>query len=298
MKKSYFFLFVFLSLAIIYSSSCKKEKKKKEVNKKVTTTLESQKKDSSEIKIFYLVPSPDDIFGFANAPDLHYDPALPNPPENMEKYDNTLLQELNFGVYSADLAYCAAFGKKEETKKYLDAVKQLSEKIGLGNVFNESLIHRINNLGTNKDSLISISNDTYFDIIRYLEKTNRINTLAILAAGGWLETMYLVVNLSHYSDDNPTIQKIADQKIIFNNLFKFLEQNLNDPNVKEVYNEFKPLKEIFDQLQIVEIEDKHNMSIDEDKIIVGGNVKIVMNKEQFIKLRDVINEIRKSFTLQ
>ncbi len=298
MKKSYFFLFLIFSLAIIFPSGCKKEKKKTEEKKKTTTTVESKKTDSSEIKIFYLVPSPDDIFGFANAPDLHYDPTLPNPPENLEKYDNTLLQELNFGIYSADLAYCAAFGKKEETKKYLDAVKQLSDNIGLSDVFNESLIHRINNLGTNKDSLIAISNDTYFDIIRYLEKNNRINTLAILAAGGWLETMYLVVNLTQYSKDNPTIQKIADQKIIFNNLYKFLEQNLNDPNVKEVYNDFQNLKEIFDQLKIIETKDKHNMSIDNDKIIVGGNVKIVMNKEQFIKLRNVINETRKKFTLQ
>ncbi len=290
MRKLYLLLIFFLLTSLTFS--CKKEKKPIQVTEKKT-----EQSDSSEMEIFYLVPSPDDIFGFANSPHLYFNPSLPNPPQNVDKYNNTKLQELNFGVYSADLAYCAAFGKKEETKMYLDVVKSLSEKIGLSEVFNESLINRINNLGTSKDSLIAISNDTYFDIIRYLEKYNRINSLAIIAAGGWLETMYLVVNLAEYSDNEPTIQKIADQKIIFNNLYKFLEQNISDPNVKSVYEEYTKLKKIFDDFQLVQVEDGHNMSVNDGKIIVGGNVKIVMNKEQFIKLRNVINEIRSDFTL-
>ncbi len=290
MRKSYLILIFFSFSLLIFS--CKKEKK---TEQKASQAIEQN--DTSEVEIFYLVPSPDDIFGFASSSDLYFNPSLPNPPENVDKYNNTKLQELNFGVYSADLAYCAAFGKKEETKLYLNVVKQLSEKIGLAEVFNESLISRINNLGSNKDSLIAISNDTYFDIIRYLEKYNRINSLAIIAAGGWLETMYLVINLASYSENNPTIQKIADQKIIFNNLYRFLQQNTSDPNVKAVFDEYTKLKAIFDEFELVKVDDKHNMSVDGDKIIVGSSVKIVINKEQFIKLHNVINEIRADFTL-
>jgi len=291
MKKFYIILFI-LSIGIIFGS-CKKEKKEQ-----TSVPKENEQKDTlSEIKIFYLVPSPDDIFGFANSSNLYFNPSLINPTENIDKYNNTKLQELNFGIYSADLAYCAAFAKREETKMYLNVVKALSEKIGLSEVFNESLVNRINNLGTNKDSLIAISNDTYFDIIRYLEKYKRINTLSIIAAGGWIETMYLVVNLTEYSQDNPTIQKIADQKIVFNNLYKFLEQNISDPNVKSIFEEFKKLKKIFDEFEIIETEDEHNLSVNSNKIIVGSNVKIVMNKKQFINLVNVINEIRSDFTL-
>ncbi len=290
MRKFYFIMMLALFSLVVFS--CHKEKKPQEQIQKTIP-----QKDTAEVEIFYLVPSPDDIFGFASSPDLYFDPSLPNPVANAGKYNNTRLQDLNFGVYSADLAYSAAFGKREETKMYLDVVKSLSEKIGLSEVFNESLVNRINNIGSNKDSLIAISNDTYFDIIRYLEKYDRISTLAILAAGGWLETMYLVVNLTHYTPSNPTIQKIADQKIIFSNLYKFLQQNITDPNVKYVYDEYSKLNEIFNDFELVKTGNQQDKSKVKGKIIVGSNVKIVMNKQQFIKLRNVINDIRADFTL-
>ncbi len=291
MTKGIKLILLFLAGLIIVAGGCKQEKNKKQEQ------AQAGEQDSIAVQVFYLVPSPDDIFGFATDTNLYFEPKLLNPISNLDKYESTKLQEINFGVYSADLAYAAAFGKKQETKDYLNAVKALSEKIGLSSVFNESLVQRIDNLGTDKDSLISISNDTYFDIIRYLERTNRINTLALLAAGGWLETIYLVVNLVEYKENDRTIQQIADQKLIFNNLYKFLEQNLDDPNVKSVYDDFKPLKEIYDQLKVVKLEDSDQLQVTNDKIIVGGNFKIVMTKEQFYKLRDVINTIRNNLTL-
>ncbi len=293
MRAFKFFISIFALTILVFSFGCKKNKKTTPAQNQEATTVQ----DSEYFKVFYLVPSPDDIFGFANAPNLTFKQELLNPVSNLDKYNSTKLQEINFGVYSADLAYSAAFGKKQFTKQYLQAVKAISEKIGLSTVFNESLEQRIENLGTNKDSLMAISNDTYFDIIRYLERTDRINTLALLAAGGWLETMYLVVNLVEYKEHDPTVQQIADQKLIFNNLYKFLEQNLSDPNVKSVYDDFKPLKEIYDQLKIIKLPEQENLQVTNDKIIVGGNFKIVMTKEQFYKLRDVIIKIRNQLTL-
>ncbi len=292
--KKFYFLGMMLIAGLIGYSGCKRTDKNKPAD-----NIETQDTVENLVKVFYLVPSPDDIFGFAEDKSLHFDKYLLNPVENLSKYNDTKTQELNFGIYSADLAYAAAFGKKQETKDYLQAVKDLSEKISLSAVFNESLVHRIDNLGTNKDSLIAISNDTYFDIIRYLEKTNRINTLSIMAAGGWLETMYIVVNLIDYDKDKETVQKVADQKIIFTNMYKLLEQNLNDKNVKSVYDDMKPLKDLYDQLEIIHKKDidDHNVTIDDNKIIVGGDIEIIITKEQFSELRDVINTIRKKFTL-
>jgi hypothetical protein len=293
MKKFYFWGIILLA-GIISFSGCKHKEKKSPAG-----NLEEQDTVENLVKVFYLVPSPDDIFGFAEDETLHFNKSLLNPVANMSKYNDTKTQELNFGIYSADLAYAAAFGKKQEVKDYLQAVKNLSDKISLSAVFNESLVHRIDNLGTNKDSLIAISNDTYFDIIRYLEKTNRINTLSIMAAGGWLETMYIVINLIDYDKDKATVQKVADQKIIFTNLYRLLEQNLDDKNVKSVYEDLKPLKNLYDQLEITHKNDidEHSVTIDDNKIIVGGDIEIIITKEQFSQLRDVINTIRKKFTL-
>lgn len=290
MKKFIFILLPIFTLIII--NSCKSDKKNN--NSQQDSTLVSN--SDTSVQTFYLVPSPDDIFGFADDKNLTYIEDLLNPIENTDKYNNTMYQEFNFGVYSADLAYCAANAKNEQTKKYLQTVQDLSHKIGLAEIFNASLIKRIEHISAQKDSLISISNDTYFDIIRYLDKFQRNSTLAIMAAGGWIESMYLVINQVKYDTINPTIQKIADQKLIISNLKKFLEQNINDPNVKTVYEKFQPIIDLYEKLEIKKIKSS-TPNKNKNVYFIGGDRKIIITEEQFSELKKLIIKTRNNLTL-
>ena len=242
-----------------------------------------------------MVPSPEDIFGFTEDENLHFKKELLNPISNLGKYNKTRIKEFSFGVYAADLAYSAAFNRNQETVQYLNVVRELSEKIEISGVFNESLSKRIENLlGNDKDSLISVSSDTYFDIIRYLEKHERISTLAFIAAGGWLESLYLVTQLIEYSADEPTIQGVADQKIIFSNLILYLEQNQDEDGIQLILDEFTPIKNIFDNLEVVNIEE-HPKTDDNETIIIGGQTKIQITSEQYNELKQTISKVRNNF---
>jgi len=278
-------------LPLIIFSACKKEKKN-DIQNQDTTVVEAD----TTVKTFYLVPSPDDIFGFADDQNLTYIEDLLNPIDNVSKYNNTKYQEFNFGVYSADLAYCAANGKNEETKKYLQIVQDLSQKIGLAKVFNASLINRIEHISPQKDSLISLSNDTYFDIIRYLDKYQRNSTLSIMAAGGWIECMYIVINQVDYQEGNPTIQKIADQKLVLTNLIKFLEQNTSDLGVKDIYDNFNEIYDFYQSLKIEEV-NSNTKKTDDNVFIIGSNHKILINKAEYLKLKELIIQTRNNLTL-
>ncbi len=251
--------------------------------------------EESDTETFYLVPSPKDIFGFTDDKSLSFNLELLNPIENVKNYIDSKSNELNFGVYSADLAYAASFQKGNETVNYLTVVRQLSDKIGISAVFNESLTKRIENLTNNKDSLISVSSDTYFDIIRYLEKNDRISTLAFIATGGWLESLYIVTNVTEYKEGDKTIQAIADQKIVFSNLIMYLEQNQSDESIQEVLDQLMPIKDIYDALEVINI-DEHPKTEDNEKIVVGGSAKISISEEQFNKLKQTISDIRNNLT--
>jgi len=263
-----------------------------------TQTDTSKVSNTEDVQTFFLVPSPEDVFGFADDQTLTYDRTLLNSTENLSKYDNDIkLQEFNFGVYAADLAYSAAYSKNDETVKYLNTVRELSQDIGLSEVFNESLVNRIEHISPEKDSLISLSNDTYFDIIRYLERNDKPTTLATMAAGGWIECMYLVVNLTDYEEGNATIQKVADQKMIVSNLSKFLEQNENAPSVKSLMEDFKNIVNIYNNLD-VKVDKDNNVTTDNNEIIVvGGHSKIVITEAQYNELKKVIIETRNKLTL-
>ena len=284
-------LLLLFVIGVFVLGACKKEKKTPKDVKDTTNVV-----TDTTVKTFYLVPSPEDIFGFADDPYLKFIPDLLNPVDNLSKYDNSKLQELNFGVYSADLAYAAANAKNDETKQYLKVVQDLSQQIGLAEVFNESLVNRIEHVAPQKDSLIALSNDTYFDIIRYLDKYQRNSTLAIMAAGGWLESMYLVVNQVDFDKDTNTVQKLANQKLVISNLMKFLSQNINQPNVKEIYDLLQPIANVYDQMKFVKSYNQEP-NTDNEVFIIGGNKKISINKNQFLHIKQLINEVRNKITL-
>jgi len=173
---------------------------------------------------FYLIPSPEDLFAFTKDKNLQFVPGLVNPIENIDKYVDNRSKEINFGTYSADMAYSTAFGKYQESLKEFKIVRQLSDEIGIGNVFTQSLINRIDNVKEDRDSLKQISSDIYLDIQNFLDSKNRAKTMSLISTGGWLEFLYIIVNsVDKYEAENPTIQRIADQKIIFDNLMLRLE---------------------------------------------------------------------------
>lgn len=242
--------------------------------------------------ITYLIPSPKDMFAFTKDGDLEYSDKVLNPKENADKFLDTRSKEIGFGIYSADLAYVAAFNQTNTAGEYLKIVEGLSDKIGLGSVFTEKLIARFKEV-ENKDSLLKVTNDTYYDIVKYLEDNDRNTTLSLISVGGWIESLYIVTNLQNkYVEDNPTIQLIADQKNIFENLILSLEQKKDDQSINLTIEDLKPIQEIYETLEVIKIESPVDENKGKNQIVIGGSTKIVMTAEQFDKLKESIAKVR------
>jgi len=278
----------------IFFISCENSSNSKNDKEDDTTTVQL---NEDETRFFYLVPSPEDLFEFTSDAQLIFNPDILNSTDNVEKYIDTKSKEINFGIYAADLAYCAAFSKNQETVEYLHVVRNLSDKVGISAAFDESLIKRIENIDDNKDSLKTVSSDTYYDIVTFLEKNERIGTLALISTGGWIESLYIVTNLiTKYQENSASIQRIADQKIIFSNLILYLEQNKDSEYVSKTLELISPIKQIFDELEVVKVEESSNSTNTDGKIVVGGNTKIKITEEQFKKLKETISKVRNNIT--
>ncbi len=284
MKPTLWLVLIALTLSF---ASCKDDNSKKPTKDTAGIT-----KINNDNLTFYLIPSPKDMFSFTSSSELAFSSEVLNPAENADKYMDIRSQELGFGIYSADLAYTAAFFQMKEAKKYLKVVRGLSDDIGIASVFDEALVTRFDDMPEERDSLIQVTNDTYFDIVKFLEENDRKSSLALISTGGWLESLYIVVNLvGDYKEDSDVIQLIADQKNIFENLILYLEQHKNDPNINSVIKELQPIKDIYDQLEVVKVE-RPKTPETAGKIIVGGTTKIVISAEQFKKLKETISSVR------
>ncbi len=292
--KFQFLKFWFLAALFVGLFSCNSgnnTKKPDNAADSVDAALQNQGEET-----FYLIPSPEDMFAFTQDSKLKYNAVLLNPTANAAKYNDTKMRELNFGIYSADLAYSAAFGKYQESVKYLQVVRKLSDDIGMSVVFNEALAKRIENIIDNPDSLLKVTSDAYYDIVKYLEKTGRESTLALISVGGWVESIYVVSNLvEKYSQRDVTIQRLADQKIIFSNLLQYLQQKSKDPNVKSVLEDLEELKKFYDSLEVIKVE-KKVQSKNKTTIVVGGPTRIKMTDEQLKELRKVVTKLRGKLT--
>jgi hypothetical protein len=290
-NKAFTLLLIIFTLSYFFISCENNSKNNKDEDDTTTTQL-----TKDETRFFYLVPSPEDLFEFTSDQELIFNPDLLNSDNNVEKYIDTKSKEINFGIYAADLAYCAAFSKSQETVEYLHIVRNISDKIGISAAFDESLLDRIENIDDNKDSLKTVSSDTYYDIVKFLEKNDRVSTLALISTGGWIESLYLVTNLiSNYKENSVSIQRVADQKIIFSNLILYLQQNQEIESVSSTLEQIMPIKQIFDQLEVVTVE-SDNTTNNEGKIVVGGNTKIKITEEQYKKLKETIAKVRNNIT--
>ena len=251
---------------------------------------------SDDKQTYYLIPSPEGLFSFIRDGNLKYSKEVLNSTGNIDQYIDTRSKELNFGVYSADLAYVASFNKYQESVDYLNTVRTLSDDIGISAVFDENLIGRIDNIIDNKDSLLRITSDSYLSIVRYLESSNRKKSLALIVTGGWVESIFVVSSMiDNYEQDENVIQLLADQKLVVENLMSYLDQNKYDDNIQRTINDLKPLSDVYESLETKTMENTQTKN-DDNKIVVGGSNKIVMTKEQFLSLKKEISSLRNKIT--
>ena len=257
-----------------------------------TTTDTPAQTTQEEQTTFYLLPSPEDIFAFS-ADKLKYSAALLNPTSKAETYVDTKMRELNFGVYVADMAYAAAFGEYTDATKYLKTIKETSTQIGLESIFTNALTSRIDKVISNKDSLKAIANDTYYDIKKELEKNNRNSTIAQISAGGWVECMYIITNsIEKFSDKDPNIQHVADEKNVFTSLLKYLGQHTDKPGIASTLRDLKPIEEAYARLPLVDAGPSTTKSSSEDAIVIGKDKKIQINEDNFNLLKARISQVR------
>lgn len=290
MKKQ-FKLFTALALAIPVATltSCGGDEQVEEPIEEVVEEVVEEPQN----QVYYQIPSPDEMFGFIKESGLEFNGELLNPIQNADKYTDPTKQALNFGIYSADLAYTAAYEEFNETTKYFGTIQKMSEPLGLNSAFSKSLIERIQGNLDNADSLVAITNTSYFSVVDYLDQNQQGDKLGIIAAAGWLETVYVVANTTDYAKDKAAVDRLADQKLTLDNLLGYLQQHEESDEVKEVLAWFTDLEATFAALP--EEESESGISFkkkDDGKMVLGGGSSISISEAQFNAIKDKVNEIR------
>ncbi|WP_372642010.1 hypothetical protein [Ancylomarina sp.] len=178
--------------------------------------------------ILFSLPSPYQISLILHESGISYNKELLNPFRKASDYVTNFSRAINFGVYGVDLGYINIYQQTQDAASYFAVLKILSLDLGIYKVLDQSTVNRIEANMDNRDSLMVIVSDTYRNIDKYLKTNEREETGALILAGGWIESVYVLTQEMKNNPHPDLMQRIAEQKRPLENLIKLLIPNTQE----------------------------------------------------------------------
>ena len=144
------------------------------------------------------------------------------------------------------------------------------------------------------DSLMAIVSEAGVNADQYLKENQRNTETATIAAGGWIEAMYIISNIADKSQNKDIIGLVGDQKIVLKNLMNMLEQFQNDEDIKSVLSDMRDIAVTYETIQASQ---STPLTSDKDIISVGSNTSFVVSKEQLKSILEKVTSLRNKITL-
>ncbi|MFT4600938.1 MAG: hypothetical protein ACI857_001115 [Arenicella sp.] len=247
---------------------------------------------TNSLEVQYSVPTPNELFEIIKLQGGEQKVGLVNPLDNKDNYVETKEKAMNFGVYSADLAYMSCFGVGTEFLMYMKVIEEMGDELGISGAFDSDLMDRIESNDGDTDSLFAISNETYYDSYLYLEENGKGMELSLIMGAGYIESLYIICQLANgYSDEDPIVEKIGDQKLVLENLMDFLASYTDDESVQEMANDLMSLQEVFEISMEFE-ESGTNVDNNNGKLVLSGGGSFKMNEQALEDITAKVTEMR------
>lgn len=240
-KATNIIVLVALALVTTFCSTNKKPEAAKEKKEALEAFVEKN--------FEYPIPTSFEVSKMLEDANATFQPDILNSTDNVTKYIAEWQQALNLGVYGADLSYTSTFDKTEQTMGYLKVSKQLVENLNIGTAFNMGLVNRIESNIENKDSLILIITESFYDTYNYLNQNGEEKTSVLVVAGSVIEGLYITTKLIEKSANKAELMAVlANQKEQVQKLTALLEEHADDKNVSRVLPNLRYINLFFEQL--------------------------------------------------
>jgi len=243
-------------------------------------------------KIFYTIPSPLELTSIIKKAGAKYDKSVLNSTDNISSYVTQSGMALNLGVYGADLSYASIFEQTQETMHYFAAAKKLADDLGITSAFGESTLTRIQNNLDNKDSLVAIISDSYWETDAYLKENKQSSISGLVVAGGWIEGMYVSTKLDEKTENNTdVVSRIGEQKLTLDNLISML-RGYEDPEIADLVSDLNMLKEAFEPVVITYSRQPPTVDAESKVTTLNTTSTINITDEQLAVISEKIEGIR------
>lgn len=253
-----------LALAVavcLMAASCKSDNNKSKLNNSVDVESNMANDLNKAKQVFYALPSPIETANLIKSTGVSYNVDLANSTENVDNYVTTMQKALNFGVYGADLSYASLFNQTQTTIQYMATEKKLAEELGIMDFVQKDILERVESNINERDSLMEIITDGFSTANEYLREADRAEVAAMIAAGGWIEGLYLATSLAELTENNShLVDLVIDQRLSLSILLKLMDSYKDSENINKVQSWLTDLQNTYDRIKTMSSEVKANNS--------------------------------------
>lgn len=288
-----------LSILSVALCSCGADSSKNSsINHEETTSNGSNKTiiDTSEMKrlttaskVIYTMPSPMELAMILKKSGTNFQADLLHDAEKAKSLIGNYKVATNLGVYFSDLSYSSQFGQPQLTMNYMASIQRLADELGMSEALNEEIISRIENNQENKDSLISIVSEVYFEIDASLQDDAKQEVAAMMFAGAWIEGFYIASSLS--KDSEVIASKMVDQKLSLKNLTKLVAQYPENQNLMNLNADLMKLYDLIPSAPANKEKPTVNSEGGKNVISFGGK-STKLTPEQLNSIHEEITSLR------
>ncbi len=258
-------------------------------------TLNSEEKENTvqDRVINYNIPSPSEQFALIAKMDGGKNISAVNDPLAADGYATSSQKALNFGVYTADVAYLTSFNETNKYLTYFGKLEKLGKDIGVSQVFGAELTNLAKKWDGNADSLFRLSDETYNKTFQKLIEIEKGEELSLMLIGGWFESMHLMFSTSKGLKQSPQMaQMLADQKLVAENLLEFITSYQNNSDVKKYAGEIEAVLKIYENMNCSSSETEVGNS--NGKLTFSGGESCQLTDRSYSSLNNKITEVRNS----
>jgi hypothetical protein len=243
----------------------------------VEEIVEEEPMETESMEDDFILPSPIQIAAMFNRSGLKFEGGIANPTSNLSNYNTKTAKYLNFGVYSADLAYAVLNSERQASLDYINVVRDLSDKIGMPSIFDGgTLLTSFERNIDNQDSILVILTTIKSRTDDYLMENNDASKEAVFFAAAWVEGMYLG-SKSATSESSITPRIIEQMSILHNVIGAVKAQNDQSLNVTFLVKGLEEIQDTFEGFE--EVKSLDNPEVSFSDINLTNEEITLLNKE-------------------
>ncbi len=199
--------------------------------------------------MMFSIPSPIQMASLLKSKVGVFNASILTDPEKVGSFTTEFKRAINLGIYGADLGYSTIYESNTKAVSYLSSIETLSDELGISGAFDQALLERFIENGSNQDSMLVIMSEGYRKGDQFLKENDDHDIATLVLVGGWIESLYFAGVSYEDTKSQEIADRIGEQKTALKTIISLLEEFNKDGEYATLLADLNELRKYFLQIE-------------------------------------------------